>query len=121
MNEHIVRELNRTDLKAIGLVLIAGSERSVVLWCDPDINPEPLYADAAAHGLSPGALILVHADAVTSYVNEHAKSLGWFTRYLASLTQDLHRRGLSAVLRSAATQGELGLSAPAGQAMLARN
>lgn len=95
----LANEFFRPDLRAIGLVLVRpGRQETDTLWCDPDVHPEPLLDMAAEAGQAIAALLLVCERDVTAYVQPKWRATAWFTRYVESVTQAIHGRGLDAFL-----------------------
>ena len=100
----ISQELERSDLRAIGTVFVrSGQQGTVTLWATPETNPERLRRAAQEGGHEPGALILVFAGEVRSYLRPEWQRADWLQRYVTELVEEIRRHGLEGFLGAAWT------------------
>ena len=87
-------DLRRPDLQAIGLVLVhLHRRRTDTLWCEPDVDPGPLYEAAATAGQQPAALVLVFGGEVKVYVRPAWQGVRWITSYVERLVKQIAQHG----------------------------
>jgi hypothetical protein len=82
--------LHQPDLRVIGVVMVHPTRReTTTLWCDPDVDPRALQAQAQAAGQEPGAIVFVGSHGVVSVIRDAWKRERWVADYVAHLVEHL--------------------------------